>query len=384
MSKNPLMLENFLASILALSVVFIPAGIIALVVRAALPVPELLGGTIVFVVAIALSLRYHAKIRNKLRSVSYSAREVRNASPAEMVRLLWKDPMARLAMVYMALFLSLGILSFIWTPYDYRAQDLYAARQGPSWAHWFGTDLIGRDMFTRVLYAARITDTLIILTIFIGGLPLSILLGVTAGYLGGKVDWAIMRFGELFVAVPSLLFILLLTATVRPLYDDFLFNLGPVGEWSIRTGVSDLVIIFFVTSFIFWVSGARFYRSMVISLRHAPFVEGGRMMGAGNKRIIGKYILPQLYPFIAHAGLLMLAGVIGTEIALSFFGIGIRPPNPSFGQMFSESASVQILNSSMHLLLIPGAIVGLFLYSILFLELRLTVILASVYEREER
>ena len=384
MSKTSSTWEGVLAFNLALLTVFIPAALVAVVIMAFLPSQELLSSSAVFAVAIAIFLRYHRKIRDKMRPVSYSAQDWKNATPTEMIRLLWKDPLSRIAMIYMVMFFSLGILSFIWTPYDYREQALNVARQGPSWSHWFGTDLLGRDMFTRVLYAARITDMLIVMTVFIGGLPLSILLGVSAGYFGGKVDWVIMRFGELFVAVPALLFILLLTATLRPLYDTFLFDLGSVGEWSIRTGMADLMLIFVVTSLIFWVGGARFYRSMVISLRNAPFVEGARMLGASNKRIIGKYILPQLYTFISHAALLMLAGIIGTEIALSFFGIGIRPPHPSFGFMFSESANVQLLNSAAHLLVIPGTIVMGFLYAILFLDLRLTVIFASVHEREGR
>ena len=86
---------------------------------------------------------------------------------SEIARLLWKDRMSRIAMIYVGFFFSLGILSFIWTPYDYREQALSVARQGPSWAHWFGTDLLGRDMFTRVLYSARITDVLIIMTVFL-------------------------------------------------------------------------------------------------------------------------------------------------------------------------------------------------------------------------
>jgi len=314
------------------------------VAKALFPMPWLFDVAMSGVVSgavVCIFLRYHEKIVSGItRLISYSPQKVRDNSLAEIVRLLWKDRLSRMAMIYMGLFMALGIMSFIWTPYDYRVTDFDATRQGPSLAHWFGTDLIGRDMFTRVLYAARITNILIVMTIVVGGLPLSILLGVASGYFGGKVDWGIMRFGELFVAVPALLFILLLTATMRPLYDEFLFNLGTIGEWSIRTGVADLILIFFVTSLIFWVGGARLYRSQVLNLRNAPFVEGARMLGAGNRRIISKYILPQLYPFIAHSALLMFAGVIGTEIALSFFGIGIRPPHPSFGMMFSESANV--------------------------------------------
>lgn len=314
----------------------------------------------------------------------HSMRRFKDSTLLEIFRLLWKDKPSKVALIYIALFFSLGILSFIWTPYDYRAQDLSAARQGPSLDHLFGTDLIGRDMFTRVLYAGRITDILIVLTIFFGGLPLSIILGVTSGYFGGKIDWIIMRFGELFIGIPSLLFILLFKATLGPRYDSFLFGLGSFGEWSVKTGLADLLMIFIVTSLIFWVGGARLFRSLVLTMRNEPFVEGARMLGASHRRIISKYVLPQIYPLITHSALAMIAGVIGIEIALSFFGIGIRPPHPSFGAMFSESASVQLLLSSWHLLVIPGIIVACFLFSILFLELRLTVILSSSHEREGR
>src|SRR3989338_8447118 len=150
----------------------------------------------------------------------------------EMVRLIWKDRPTRVALFFLALFFAMAALSFVWTPYDYRAQDLAASRQGPSLDHWFGTDIIGRDMFTRVLYSTRITVFIMLLTAFFGGLPLSIILGVVAGYFGRKVDWIIMRVGELAIGVPSLLFILLITATFRPRYDSFLFGLGALGEWA--------------------------------------------------------------------------------------------------------------------------------------------------------
>ncbi|MEX2144946.1 MAG: ABC transporter permease [Candidatus Spechtbacterales bacterium] len=305
----------------------------------------------------------------------------RRGTLSELLFLMWKDKFARPALIYIAFFLALGILSFFW-PGDYAAQNLAEARQGPSAEHWFGTDMLGRDMFTRVLYAARVTDVLIVMTAFLGGMPLAIILGVVAGYFGGKAEAIIMRVGEIFIGVPALLFILLFTAIARPRYDDFIFNLGPVGEWIIKTGVADLALIFLVTSMIFWVGPARMYRSQVLSLRDSAFVESAKMLGASNKRIIFRHILPQLYTYIAHSALLMFAGVIGTEIALSFFGIGIRPPHPSFGAMFSETASSRILNAMPHLVIIPGLIVGLFLFAILFLELRLTRILASEHERE--
>lgn len=330
---------------------------------------------------------------NAMAQMIWFLRNIRRSTFAEIFRLLWKDRLARMAMLYLFLFFLAALLSFIWTPYDYRAQDLAATRQGPSWSHWFGTDLIGRDMFTRVLYAARITSLLLLMTAFLGGLPLSITLGLVSGYYGNRkklgiwrfrvgLDNLIMHIGYLFIGVPPLLFILLLTATARPRYDSFLFALGGPAEWLVKTGMADLFLILLVTSLIFWVGGARLYRSQVLSLRESRVVESARMLGASDARVISKHILPYLYPFIVRGAAAMFMGVIGTEIALSFFGIGIRAPHPSFGAMFSETASVRILRSTPHLLLIPAAIIIPFLFSIGFIEMRLSRILASPHERE--
>lgn len=310
----------------------------------------------------------------------YRARRFKDSSVLEIFRLLWKDRAARFAMIYFLLFVALAVLSFFW-PHDYRTQDLAASRQSPSFEYWFGTDLIGRDMFTRVLYAARITVILTFMTLLF--VPISIIIGVSAGYFGGKVDAIVMFFGKLSIGIPSLLFVLLIRATLMERYDSFLFGLGSFGEWSIRTGLADLMVIFLVTSLVFWIGGARMYRSQVIALRTSPLVENARMLGAGHKRIIVHHLIPQLHPYIAHNAFLSVAGVIGTEIALSFFGIGIRAPHPSFGAMFSESASVQLLQSTPHLLVWPAIIVGLYFYSVLFLDQRVVAILASAYEREE-
>lgn len=313
----------------------------------------------------------------------------------EVFRLTLRDPLARVAAGYFVLFLLACALSFFWTPYDYRVQDFSVARQGPSWEHLFGTDFLGRDMFTRVLYATRITVGLTILTAFVGGLPFAIGLGIIAGYFGNKMkigigflkvgaDTLIMRIGELFIGIPPLLFILLLTATARPRYDAVLLSWGAAGQWLVKTGMGDLFLILFVTSLIFWVGPARLYRSQILSLRESAFAENARMLGASHWRVLFRHILPQLYPLIAHQAMLMFAGVIGTEIALSFFGIGIRPPHPSFGAMFSETASAQILNSTPHLIIIPGIIIVLFLYAIMYIEMRLTAIFATIHEREGR
>lgn len=315
------------------------------------------------------------------KSISYRAKKARESSFFEVVRLLWADPLGKSSMVILVAFFALAIMSFVWTPYDFRAQDFAAARQGPSAEHWFGTDLIGRDMFTRVVYSARITTILMGMTLLLGGLPLAILLGIVPIFVSSKLDSFIQRLGELMNSIPPLLFILLFTAVARPLYDDFLYNSSGVGKWFLLSGFADLALIM-VVSWIFLIGASRMFRSMVLELREAAFVERAKMLGASRTRIILRHILPQLYPYIVHSALTASAGVIGTEIALSFFGIGIRPPHPSFGAMFSESASIRLLNASPHMLVIPGIIVALFLLAIRILDIRSTVILSTEHERE--
>ncbi|MDX1535427.1 MAG: ABC transporter permease [Candidatus Spechtbacterales bacterium] len=313
--------------------------------------------------------------------VGFRVKKARESSFLEVIRLLWADPLGRGSIIVLVAFFTLAVLSFVWTPYDFRAQDFIAARQGPSAEHWFGTDLLGRDMFTRVVYSARITTILMFMTLFLGGLPLAIFFGIVPIFISNKLDSFVQRIGELMNSIPPLLFILLFTALARPVYDDFLYEAGSLGRWFLLSGFADLALIM-VVSWIFLIGASRMFRSMVLELREAAFVERAKMLGASRTRIIVRHILPQLYPYIVHAALSASAGVIGTEIALSFFGIGIRPPHPSFGAMFSESASIRLLNASPHMLIIPGIIVALFLLAIRILDIRSTMILSTEHERE--
>lgn len=296
---------------------------------------------------------------------------------------------------FVTLFYLAGLFGWFFAPYDYRAQDLEAIRQGPTLQHWFGTDLLGRDLFTRVLYAMRTSTLLSLMVVLAGGLPVGITLGVVSGYFGNKkikiplvplripVDFTIMRVGELLTSIPALFLILFLRATVRDRYDEFVFNLGPLGEFLAKQGWMDLFVIFLVTSFIYWVGPARMFRSQILVLRDSTFVRSSIVLGASHKRIIFRHILPHLFPLIVLSGFSMLASVIFTEIALSFFGIGIRPPTPSFGAMISEVSNIQLLNASPHLLLFPGIIAALLIYSLLFIEMNVNQVLSSIYERRK-
>ena len=170
-----------------------------------------------------------------------------------IIGLFYSRKLFLAAAVFLLLFYLTGIFGWAFAPYDYRAQDFASIRQGPSPEHWFGTDLLGRDIFTRILYAMRTSVFLSLLVMTVGGLPFAIAIGILSGYLGKKVDFLVMRIGEFLQSIPALFFILFLTATVRPRYDNFIFELGPLGREIARQGWADLFLIFLVTSLVYWV-----------------------------------------------------------------------------------------------------------------------------------
>jgi len=273
------------------------------------------------------------------------------------------------------------------TPYGYEEIDYQAVRAGPSLAHWFGTDLIGRDMLTRVIFSMGTSVMLAILVVLFGGLIPGVTLGHIAGYFGGWIDEIIMRGGEVLANVPPFFMFLYLTLSLRPRYDEFFYSFGGVGEWLIKEGIVDFSMIFIVFSMFYWLGSARIIRSQVLSLREMPYVDSAKVLGASSLRIIIRHILPNNLGIIVLWMFQAMGAVVLTEVGLSFFGLGIRPPHPSFGVLFSENInSIRILDTCPHLLIFPGVIASVFILSFAFLEMNLNSILNSLYKKggEER
>jgi len=300
-----------------------------------------------------------------------------------MFRELLKNKIALLAVIYVGLFYLVGLaVTFEWfglsvTPYDYREQDYDILRQGPTWAHPFGVDLLGRDLLTRIMYSMRTVVWLTILVVITGGLFLPITLGVIAGYFGKTWDTVIMQLGYILDAVPAFFMILFIILTLRPRYEQLFEPLGNTGYSLIREGIVDFFLIFLVISLFSWVAGARVIRSLTLSLRELGYIDSARVLGASSFRIITRHIIPNLMRIIVLSVAGLLASVITIDLALSFFGLGIRPPNPSFGIMFSQSGNEQILKTSPHLLVIPGSIVILFILSVTYIGMKLQILVNS-------
>ncbi|MCY3886155.1 MAG: ABC transporter permease [Chloroflexi bacterium] len=237
--------------------------------------------------------------------------------------------------------------------------------ESPSADHWFGTDRIGRDMFSRTLFAARTTLLISILAFLFGNVFLGLGLGLVAGYLGGKVDNVIMRVGDVVLAIPTLLVLILVSASLRDRWtewfaaiDDFLGT-----TFFIDQGIDDFSLLFFSVSFFSWVGTARFVRAQVFALREQEYVLAAEALGARMPRILLRHLLPGVLPWIV-VGISATLGAIATlEVALTFLGIGVQAPTASFGAMIDDAGGVRTFNLHPHLLLVPGVTVAVLIFA---------------------
>ena len=284
-------------------------------------------------------------------------------------RRLVKRRIAMVALAFIVLFYAAGTSASFLTDFgvisSYREQDLEQALQGPSLQHPFGTDRLGRDMLSRVIWASRTTVIVTAATLLTGGLVLAVSLGLISGYMGGWVDTLIMRIGDTFASLPTILMLILINATlkdrVRDLAHDVerLTGIGGI----VSSGAPDYFLVFGALSLFGWVSGARIIRSQILALRETEFILAARMVGASTRRIMFRHLLPNVANIIIVSLSLGLAGIAGSEIVLTWFGVGIQPPHPSFGAMIFEASSVRTINQYPHLLAFPGAVVAGLLFS---------------------
>jgi peptide/nickel transport system permease protein len=261
------------------------------------------------------------------------------AAPQGSARTLWGDAWRRLrrnklavvALVYLAVITVLAITAPLWAtklfgdPLYIDSTKAVATRfQPPSLAHPMGTDDFGRDTFARLVYGARISLTVGVLATFIS-VVLGLLFGAVSGYYGGMTDSFVMRLTDVFLAFPYILLAILLISLMG-------MGLGPV-----------LVAI----GILGWTTIARVFRSSILSVKQNDYVEAARAMGASDARIMARHILPNaLAPIIVYATM-SLGGVILTEAALSFLGVGIQPPTPSWGRMLNEAQTYVVTHPAL-------------------------------------
>jgi ABC-type dipeptide/oligopeptide/nickel transport system permease subunit len=295
-----------------------------------------------------------------------SSVEMRPVQRWRTARVLVRKKIAMVAVAYLLVFYAAGTFAPLLAPHDPNEQELTlaAVRQGPSSEHWFGTDALGRDLFSRVLYAARTTIIFTVVVILSGSLFLGLGLGLLAGYRGGWIDTLIMRTGEVLGGLPTLILMIAITAAFRTRINDISFWLQD-HTWlrsDARTFVKFLIIVAATVPFA-WIGSCRIVRSQALAIREASFVTAAEGMGASTWRIITRHILPGVMPLFVVGVSAGMAATAGAEVALSFLGLGIDPPTSSFGALIAGGAGPQTFEHYPHLLLAPAVPVALFFFA---------------------
>ncbi|HKZ04761.1 MAG TPA: ABC transporter permease [Methylomirabilota bacterium] len=228
------------------------------------------------------------------------------------VQMLRRKPLGTVGAVIVVVMLAAAALADVLTPYGFAETNLRERFISMSGAHWMGTDQLGRDMLTRVLYGARISLYVGFGAVALGSL-LATLLGIASAYFGGRLDLLLQRGVDAWMAFPGLL--LLMT---------ILSLLGP-GVWNITL----------VLGVAFGIQNSRIVRGVALSIRENTYIEGARAAGAGHLRVAIGHILPNALPTIIVVATTGLSTVILTEASLSFLGLGVPPPYPTWGGMLS-------------------------------------------------
>jgi oligopeptide transport system permease protein len=273
---------------------------------------------------------------------------------ARKQRSLWGDALYRLMrnkaavgglIVIFAAFL-VAIFSSLIAPYDpINIPQNPATQMEPVWTgskytdarYLLGTDFLGRDILSRLIYASRISMVVgFVPTFIVFGLGVTV--GMTAGFFGGWLDQILMRFTDIIYAFPDFLFLLIIVAS---------FRASPFGKL-----LDGLLLIFVAIAIVGWVGIARLTRGQVLALKEREFVEAARSVGATSRRVMTKHLLPNaLAPLIVTAAFAVPSAILG-EATLSFLGVGIIPPTPSWGQMINEG--FPLFSSNPWAVLLPG------------------------------
>jgi peptide/nickel transport system permease protein len=246
---------------------------------------------------------------------------------------LQRNRPAMASLVVIVLLYLTAIFAPVIAPYEYDKIDLENVRAGPSLQHLMGTDELGRDVFSRIVWAAR-SAAFVSVTVTGFGLSLGIFFGVLSGYLGGWVDTLIMRVGDVLFAFPGLLFVFFIAATIKP---GLIAWVKAIGLHDLaRSGYVDYLVVIIALGLVGWPGLARLVRGQLLSLKKRDYVLAAQAIGVPAWRIMLRHLLPNAMPPVIVAVSGGVGGIILSEATLSFLGIGLQPPNPSWGAMLYE------------------------------------------------
>jgi oligopeptide transport system permease protein len=282
--------------------------------------------------------------------MSFVAMNEQSVQAIEEGTSLWEDAWSRLKKNHMAVFgaivlITIAIVAVLtpWiAPYTYEGQDLVLGASPPSTAHWLGTDSLGRDLLTRILYGSRIS-----LMVGFSATAVALLIGVAwgavAGYFGGRLDAVLMRIVDILYSLPFIIFVIILMVVFG----------------------RNLFLLFAAIRAVEWLTLARIVRGQFLSLRKQDFVEAAISQGIPTAQIISKHLIPNVLGSIIVYTTLNIPAIILAESFLSFLGLGVQPPMCSWGSLISEG--VKEMEEHWWLVIFPGFTLALTLFSLNFL-----------------
>ncbi len=281
------------------------------------------------------------------------------------LRRLLRKKLSVACLCIIAIMYGSGVFAPLVAPHGYNDQNLAVVKERPSLLHPLGTDRLGRDLLTRVMYALRTTVIITVITLVTGALVLGIALGLIAGYFGRWADSIIMRVGEVTSAFPDIFLVLIIVATVKPRILQWVRDFEDASgiDWIVRLGIVDYLVISLALAIFSWFGMARLVRGQVLQARENQYVEAARSMGASTRRILGVHLLPNVISPVIVSISAGLGAIAGAEIFLSWLGIGIQPPTPSLGVMIFENGTISVLRSDPHLTLVPSGVLVLLLFT---------------------
>ncbi len=275
-------------------------------------------------------------------------RERRNQFADFATRLVRTKPLGTVSAVIVLVFFFVGVFANFIAPYGFNEQKIrnedgtttrFERLSSPSFDHFLGTDSIGRDMFSRIIYGARISMLVGVIG-SITSLIVSCLIGIPSGYFGGKFDLVVQRFIDAWLVFPDLILLILLVALVGPSLWNIVFILG------LQYGLG----------------GSRSVRGAVIGIRQNAYIEASQAVGVSTPRILLRHVLPNVAPFLLVLVTTRMPGMMLAESGLSFLGLGVPPPAPSWGGMLSSAAMSYMLRAPL-LAVWPGLALSVVVYS---------------------
>ncbi len=276
------------------------------------------------------------------RDEQVEPRRISRIGTRAIIRGVLKHNLARAGVVIIFLLACMAVFAPLIAPYDPNDQDMYDVLKGPSAEHWLGTDNVGRDLLSRIVYGSRVSLTVGFFSVFFS-VSIGSFLGLLAGYKGGTADMIIMRVVDTFMCIPYLPFVLVLAAALGPGLKNIVAALAILG----------------------WTGFCRIMRGQVLMVRELPYVESARAAGASSFRIMFKHLFPNCLAPIIVAVTISLGAFIMLESTMSFFGLGVQPPTPSWGKELRVGYSY--LESVPLFSIAPGILITLAVLSFNFL-----------------